>query len=390
MNEQFSDDLFKLPQEWYEEGEEFLKKGMLNDAKKALEKALELDPYYPEALCSMSRIMWQEGRYREAAEYVQKALEVDSDDPNVIRRCAELFIAVGQKNDAVEIVRAYIERNPWDGELRSFLDQIESAWVSKGSAGSEAKEGDGEADFLTREGERQFERGRVDRAKICFEMALEHNPDHAKAHNNLGVILWNEGDLQGALEHFQKAFRAMPEDRNIVFNSFNALVQAGYVDIAKELIKSHIQRDPFNEEAWQLYDQVAMVDKQIQWKAEGLSKDVADVYSEMGKKLLRKGDPYGAAEALHRALQLDPDHLKATITLAQLHRELGHDEEASTWYERALELSEDNEPLVLEYAEYLETLNQIDRAKETLQKFLRIKSSEKAEKLLERIGGKDN
>ncbi|SFM66643.1 tetratricopeptide repeat protein [Thermodesulforhabdus norvegica] len=389
MNEQLSDDVFKLPQDWYEEGEDFFRRGLFDEARKAFEKALELDPYYPEALCSMSRLLWREGRYREAAECVQKALEIDSDDPNVIRRCAELFIAAGQKNDAVDVVRAYIERNPWDDEMRRFLEQIEEGSLqitpSEASSGLQSEREIAEADFLTLEGEKQFEKGRVDRARVCFEMALEHDPDHAKAHNNLGVILWNDGDLQGALEHFQKAFRAKPEDRNIVFNSFNALVEAGHLDVAKDLIKLHIQKDPFNEEAWELYDRVALSDQQIHWSPEGLSDSVADTYAEMAGKLLKKGDLYGAAEALHRALQINPDHVKATAMLARVHRDLNHEDEALGWYEKAMELDSENESLVIEYAEYLNSRHQVAKAREILGDFLEKKPSEKVQKFLEKI-----
>lgn len=389
MGEHFSFDTFKLPQEWYEEGEGYFREGKFKEARQAFEKAIELDPFYPQALCGLSRIFWQDGEYREAAEQIYKALEIDPNDPDVIRQCAELFMAVGQKGDAFEIVKSYLERNPWDTGTKGFLMQLGET-LNQGShlqINIREPESQGPADFLTREGEAQFEKGHIDRARMCFEMALEHNPNHPMAHNNLGVIFWNSGELNRALEHFQQAFSNMPEDKDIVFNSFHALVEAGHLDVAKDLIKLHIQKDPFNEEAWKLYDEVVFAtdELKIHWDPEKLSEDVAEVYADTAKKLIEKEDIYGAAEVLHRALRINPNHLESIKMLAHVHRELGHIEEALTCYQRACERDSQDESTVIEYAEYLISMKCNHDAGKILEEFLGRKVSEKAEKLLEHI-----
>jgi|GEM_PF-619535 len=388
------DNEFKLPHEWYEEGQECLNRGDLEGALKAFEKALELDPFYPQPLCGISKVLWQQGKLREAAEKVVKALEFDPNDPDVIMQCANIFSAVGQKTDALEILKAYMERNPWDVEIEEFAKRLEAQstdakalpipQVSQDSTAQKAAE-PSVADILTREGEEQIQKGKSDRARVCFEMALEHDSDHAKAHNNLGVLLWQDNKLDEALEHFQIAFHQSPEDPDIIFNSFHALVQANLVDVAKDLIKLHIQQNPFNEEAWKMYDQLSSIDEMIHWDPSNLSPEVAEIYAETARKLLKKGDTYGAAEALHRALRIQPDHLDALKLLAGVHEDLGHPEEAENFYRAALEIKPDSEKIVVRFAQFLCNQNRNDEAQEILSKFLKNNKGKKAEEMLKRI-----
>ena len=43
-------------------------------------------------------------------------------------------------------------------------------------------------------------------------MTILSNPDHAKAHGNLGLILFEEGNLAEAELHLESAQRLNPED----------------------------------------------------------------------------------------------------------------------------------------------------------------------------------
>lgn len=372
------DQEFKLPQEWFEEGKEWLAKGNLSKARQAFEQALELDPYYPQAMCGLSKIYWQEGKYRESVEKLNEALIIDPDDPEVIEQCANIFMAVGQKEDAVDVLRAYVSRNPWDDEMKDFMERIQSTpvsapksppAVSNVSRQTVQTQSEDPADLMVKEGENQYEKGRVDRARVCFEIALEHNPAHARAHNNLGVILWESGDLMAALEHFQQAFHENPFDRDIVFNSFNALIAAGFLEDARDLMRLHIQQNPFNDEAWEMYDEVSAMLSRIAWKGEELSPEVEEVYASMGKKLMKSGDLYGAAEAFHRALAINPDNKKALKRLARVHRNLGHTEEALSLYEELIKRHGDSEKILIEYSDYLVELGRPEEALEILEKY---------------------
>ncbi len=351
-------DEIKLPYEWLEEGKAFLNSGNLKDAKSAFEKALELDPYYPQAMSGLSKVLWMEGKHRESVEMINKALEIDADDSEVIEQCANIFIQLGRKNDALDVLDAYIARNPWDDDIKRLRDEIHSREISVASGVSfdASRVRSKEADFLVMEGENQLSRGKVDRARMCFEMALEHDPNHPKALNNLGVLFWNDGELLKALEYFQKAFHESPDDKDIVFNSFHALVAGGYFDGAKEVMKFHIQKNPFNDEAWELYDEAVILGSRIGINPGELSPEVSNIYVEMAEKLSEAGDLWGCVEALHRALAINPRHSRVLLNLARIHRRLGNHEESINFYKEALEVIEDKEEVFSELSSYLKEL----------------------------------
>jgi tetratricopeptide (TPR) repeat protein len=364
------DQAFKLPHEWFDEGKDWLARGNFDEARRAFEQALELDPYYPQALCGLSKVLWQKGEYREAVEKINEALAIDPDDPEVIEQCASIFMAVGQKENALDVLNAYLARNPWDDEVRELLKRLEKTPVEAVTTSSvsapptkpQESADNSMSDLLVKEGESQYEKGKIDRARMCFEMALEHNPHHAKAHNSLGVILWELGDLMNALDHFQQAFHENPFDQDIVFNSFNALIAAGFLEDARELMKLHIQHNPFNDEAWKLYDEVSSLLCRISWTGEGLAPEVGEIYVSMGKELYKAQDFYGAAEALHKALTILPQHPKALKRLARIHRTLGHVDEALNFYRDLLSAENSNDELAIEYADYLVELGRHDEA----------------------------
>ena len=49
-------------------------------------------------------------------------------------------------------------------------------------------------------------------ARTEFEQALRLNPEHARAHTGLGVVMLQQGDLDQAARHLQSALRLNPGD----------------------------------------------------------------------------------------------------------------------------------------------------------------------------------
>ena len=58
---------------------------------------------------------------------------------------------------------------------------------------------------------RRGRQGKPLEAIELFRRTVELDPDHAGAHNNLGILLVERGDLERAREHFEAAARARPE-----------------------------------------------------------------------------------------------------------------------------------------------------------------------------------
>ena len=54
-------------------------------------------------------------------------------------------------------------------------------------------------------------RAKLDEALEHLTRALSINPDLAEAHNNVGIILIQQGNLDAAISHFQDAVRIKPD-----------------------------------------------------------------------------------------------------------------------------------------------------------------------------------
>ncbi|MEM5787788.1 MAG: tetratricopeptide repeat protein, partial [Syntrophobacteraceae bacterium] len=195
------------------------------------------------------------------------------------------------------------------------------------------------AGILTAQGELQFERGRPDRARTCFEMALDENPAHAAALSNLGVICLREGKVTEALEFLRKALDSDSESPDILLNSARALQAAGELDSAAELLKIYLQKYPDDEDVWEEHVEVIRQSARPVWTQEGLPGQVADLYVESGKLLAFAGDILGAAASFQKAMKLDPERPEPYFLLGQLHLEIGQKEEAAEYFHAGISVA---------------------------------------------------
>jgi tetratricopeptide (TPR) repeat protein len=68
----------------------------------------------------------------------------------------------------------------------------------------------GFADAHCNLGTAHYNQGERDRARACYEEALEHNSEHVEASFNLGNLLEEEGQREAALSRYKVATRADP------------------------------------------------------------------------------------------------------------------------------------------------------------------------------------
>jgi len=322
--------------EWFDKGERALSKNRPADAVECFDKILREDPFDARAHTGLSRAYWEQGRTEDALNSLTRALELEPDDREIILQSVRVFGALGKQDFAEDVLRSYLERNPGDTGILSELDSpcepVRSACTNESST----------AEILRKQGELEFERGRIDRAVVCFEMAIEKDPGLAEAHSDLGVICQQTGKLNEALEHFCRALELAPDDPAIIGNSARALSQAGESESAAELFRHYLRRRPEDEEAWSEYESVVKQGAATQWDSDACSPEVAGIYIETAMKLMDAQDLSGAAEAVERALRIVPGSPDAMFVLASLHNIIGQKDEAVSVLEQVLEADPSN------------------------------------------------
>ncbi|HOV88263.1 MAG TPA: tetratricopeptide repeat protein [Syntrophobacteraceae bacterium] len=363
---------------WNAEGEVLFSGGNTEEAKRCFEKAVEFDPGSTKALNNLSVAHWTLGDHESSLCFLTRALETDPNDRDVILNCSKVFEELGKRRDALDVLRAYLQRKPWDDEVRREMLRLEESLAKAPSPGP--------ADLFNEEGEKRFEQGKIEHARACFEIAAELDPRHARARNNLGVLHWREGDLQGALERFYSALELDSEDSDILFNSTRALCAAGHPETAGELLKVYLQKNPGDERAWADYAAMLRDGNNRHWDPRDLSPDLSEVYLSMGKKLALSKDWIGASEAFSRSLSLNPGKADAYYALGCIHRELDQSDQALEMFAEALALDAFHKPSVLASGEIFLSLGKPEEASRMYESFLKERKDRDVQQALKKIG----
>jgi protein O-mannosyl-transferase len=156
-----------------------------------------------------------------------------------------------------------------------------------------------------------FEKGEVDEAIPQYEKSLQLHADYAQAHYNLGNALLRKGDVDEAIAQCQEALALQPNDPDVHIALGNAL-------LAKEAVD----------------DAIVHYAKALQ-----LRPDSSDAHYNLGNALLAKGATDEAARHYQRALDLQPDLAEAHIQLGNILLQANATRGAIARYEAALKIS---------------------------------------------------
>lgn len=97
---------------YYILGEIYLKLEMYNDAKKNLEKSLQLKPDFYECLLAMGWLKLKQGQPAAARELYLRALRNNENDPEIRKRLGYVYKEMGQSIMSIEQFKIYLQLNP--------------------------------------------------------------------------------------------------------------------------------------------------------------------------------------------------------------------------------------------------------------------------------------
>lgn len=100
-----------------------------------------------------------------------------------------------------------------------------------------------------------FEQGRMDDAIQEYKIALELKP-YADYHNNLGLAYANQGGLEAAIQEFQTALRLNPRLWYAHYNLGVAYYKKGITEAAKRELEMTLLLNPYDSEARQALETI--------------------------------------------------------------------------------------------------------------------------------------
>jgi tetratricopeptide (TPR) repeat protein len=225
--------------------------------------------------------------------------------------------------------------------LQGRLDEAERVYLSMLSA-------DGEhVPLLLKLAALRLQQGRHEEAVRLTEHALQHAPDCAEAHSNLGTALHLLGRDEEAVSRYEAALAIDPDG-----------VEAYY---GLGLALHALQR---NEEAIACFERALVIDP-----------DYAEASCALGAALHALKDHQRAVEHFRRALDVDPDYVEATCGLAEALCAQGHHHAAAELYHRAVALRPGHAPTLQALGNALRSIGRHDEAIKRLQEAVAIEPS---------------
>jgi tetratricopeptide (TPR) repeat protein len=96
----------------------------------------------------------------------------------------------------------------------------------------------------------ELEASSPDEARRAYERALAIDSERADSHVNLGRLLHEQGDVEGALAHYRAGLEASPGDATAVFNQGVALEDLGRLREALAAYERAIALNPADADAY--------------------------------------------------------------------------------------------------------------------------------------------
>jgi len=164
------------------------------------------------------------------------------------------------------------------------------------------------------------------------------------AHNNLGIVLSQRGEIDEAIAHYRKTLEMSPDFADADYNLGNALLQKGEVDAAIVHCQRAVTIQPNDPEAQVALGnalfQKGLIDESIVHyeKALAIRPYYVTAHYNLGSAFLRKGEIDEAIFHCRAVLSTQPEHADAHTILASAFLQKGEIGNAIEQYKKTLEI----------------------------------------------------
>lgn len=157
--------------------------------------------------------------------------------------------------------------------------------------------------------------GRLEKAEAGYIQLLKLFSDAPVLHYNLGLVYFEQGEFEKAIDAFEKGVAVAPEDVDLLFNLALCKRKSGDVEGAIEKYQLVLEKEP----------------------------DSVDTLYNLGGCYREKKEYKAAIDLYEKTLQLSPDHTAAHNNIAYLFQVIDDTEKAIFHYKKVVEKKPDHE-----------------------------------------------
>jgi tetratricopeptide (TPR) repeat protein len=225
-------------------------------------------------------------------------------------------------------------------------------------------------------------KGDVEGAIAAYQEALHLKKDFPAAYINLGAALHGKGDVDGAITAYQETLRLKKDDPQAHTNLGAALIDKGRLDEAIAVLRKALGTERDFPEAYKAHHNLGNalrakgnVDGAIAayQGALHLKKDFPAAHYNLGLALRAKGNVDGAIAAYKEAIRVKKDYAAAQFSLGNALADKGDVDGAIAAYQQALHLKKDYPEAHFNLGNALRKKGDVDGAIAAYREALRLK-----------------
>jgi tetratricopeptide (TPR) repeat protein len=212
--------------------------GRMEEALLNYEKAVDLSPENPVYLKNLADLLYSEKKDAEQALiFYEKIISFNPEDVQTLMIMGHLCVSLERFNDALNYYNRILDIEPWNGDAQQFLDRLLDQ--------SSTLESNVEPITIHQRCQEMVSLGQIEQAIEQYESLASLYPEFALAHNDLGVLYYQQGNKERSLECYEEAVALEPSNTNYQKNLADFyLSEQGRVEEALKLYLSVLSADP--------------------------------------------------------------------------------------------------------------------------------------------------
>lgn len=293
---------------------ESYRQGRLDEAVRACNDLLQLDPGNSNAFHLLGLVEMSRGNLEQAGTLLRRAVSLNGDSASYLCDLGTALRLLNKLEEAVQSYRSALAIEPNHAGANNNLGTV------------------------------LHDQGRWEEAIECFERALASDPDYAEAYNNLGAVLQGRGRWSEAIACYEKAVACNADYAEAHYNLGVAVERAGNRQRAIACFERAIASKPDLAVAYNCLGKALLRENKVETAAKMLGQAAAlqpqdsEVLFNLGNALVLQGKFGDAISQYERSLALNPNFAEAHSNLGNALANVGMYEEAIARFRRALEL----------------------------------------------------